>query len=76
MATNSKTFEFVAELKKAGIRAGVNAGVNAAVAGKGFGIASRDALLTGVVSLGAGFLSSHIGKMYNPENPDGTPNQK
>jgi hypothetical protein len=63
------------ELKKAGIRAGVNAGVNAAVAGKGFGLAARDALYTGIVSLGASFLSSQIGQMRSPLNPDGTPNE-
>ncbi|MFO0525915.1 MAG: DUF637 domain-containing protein, partial [Alphaproteobacteria bacterium] len=74
VANTGKTFEFIAEMKKAVIRAGVSAGVNAAVAGKGFGLAARDALLTGVVSLGAGFLSSQIGKMYSPDNPDGTPN--
>ncbi|MFO0526467.1 MAG: DUF637 domain-containing protein, partial [Alphaproteobacteria bacterium] len=75
LPTDSTAFEFMEELKKAGIRAGVNAAVNAAVAGKGFGLAARDALLTGVVSLGASFLSSQIGQMRSPLNPDGTPNE-
>lgn len=51
VANTGKTFEFIAEMKKAVIRAGVNAGVNAAVAGKGLAL-PPERPVDGVVSLG------------------------